>query len=766
MPGWTPQDIWGTMRRARLMRVLVVYLGVSFAVLEGIDLLTDAAGLPDWVVPGAIVLLLIGLPILIATALVQSAPSLPLEAGPASAREHPGETSVAEVASVAKGWLTWRKAILGGVLAFAFLGLTVAGYMAMRVLGIGPVGSLVAAGVLEAREPIILADFEDHTGDPELAVVVTEALRIDIAQSPLVALLPSDVLAEALNRMEVERGTPIDRELGRELAKREGIKAVIAGEIGAAGTSFALSLELITAESGEILAAFRETAADSSAIMTAVDRLSKRMRERIGESLRTIRANEPLDRVTTSSLKALLNYSEAIRAIDYEGDVGKGVALLEEAIARDTTFAMAYRTLGLAVYFDQRERGVEALTKAFEYRDRLTERERYLTTAYYYDYVAWDFEKAITAYNTLLDSYPDDNRALLDLAGIYSFMRDYGRAAELLKRGTEADTLSAVCYPCLINNLFALGRFDEAETTAERFARNVPGNPQVYTVRSDLASARGDYEAAEEQILELKEKQSGSLGWRVRTSEALAELSILRGKLAEAERHLLDALSVNEQRGPASYWRTVADLGVLDAWFRGAPERGLRQVEAALERYPFDSIPPIERPYLPLARFYAVAGRPARAGAMLEEWEAEVALQFRQYEESERLEIWGIVKQAEGRPAEAIADLRSADRSTPCAICLLPELARAYEQAGNADSALAIYERYVTTPWIHRVDVDAYYLASAYERLGSLYEERGDAEKAAHYYGRLTELWKDADPELQPRVEAARRAVQALSTDR
>jgi hypothetical protein len=106
----------------------------------------------------------------------------------------------------------------------------------------------------------------------------------------------------------------------------------------------------------------------------------------------------------------------------------------------------------------------------------------------------------------------------------------------------------------------------------------------------------------------------------------------------------------------------------------------------------------------------------------------------------------------------------------------MPLLAQAYEIAGEPDSAMAVYERYVTTPWLHRVlpggslaspaaGFDPYWLPVVYERLGALYEQRGDAAKAMHYYGKLVDLWKDADPELRPRVEAARRAIETLSPD-
>jgi tetratricopeptide (TPR) repeat protein len=129
--------------------------------------------------------------------------------------------------------------------------------------------------------------------------------------------------------------------------------------------------------------------------------------------------------------------------------------------------------------------------------------------------------------------------------------------------------------------------------------------------------------------------------------------------------------------------------------------------------------------------------------------------------------IRGSIELAVGDFEGAIRHLRLWETAQQlCPFCWLPSLARAYDLAGAADSAVAIYERYLMESSFFRLYYDAHYLGPTYERLGDLYEQRGDTAKAIHYYGKLIELWKDADPELQPRVEAARRAIEALSTDR
>ncbi len=567
--------------------------------------------------------------------------------------------------------------------------------------------------------------------------------------------------------MSMEPGAPLDLALAREVAIREGLKAVIGGEVGSAGASYLISATLVSAESGELLAGFRETADDSTAILRAVDRLSKKLRERVGESLKTIRQSQPLEQVTTSSLRALRKYTEGWRTFELEGDYAKSIGLLHEALALDTAFAAAYRKLGVAYgnIGGHRSEEVEALTQAFQHRDRLTDRERYITEAFYYSSVTGEREKAITAYETMIGLYPDDPDAPNNLALFYGDFRDYARAKELLQRAIELVPEAANGYLNLAYYQVALGRFEQARETLEQLAEVQPEHPWLQLYSSRLASAGGDYDEAEKHALALRESQIGNLYWRARTSGELANLAKIRGHLAVAERHLRDAMATNEERRlAAAYVGGAIALAEVDVRFRGAPDRGLEQVEEALRQHPLDSIAPLDRPYLGLGFFYARAGQPERARDWLSEYEARIDASLRRPSEPILDRARGVIALADRQARDAIELFRRADKGA-CAACILPYLGRAYDLAGAPDSTIAIYERYVTTPWLHRLALDANYLGLMYERLAALYGERGDSEKAIYYYGKLVELWKEADPELQPRVEAARRAISALSPD-
>jgi tetratricopeptide (TPR) repeat protein len=694
-------------------------------------------------------------------------PSGPSEAAESSAAPIPSSSS--ETVETAKRWLTWRRAVLGGVLAFALLGVSTTGFMIMRVMGIGPVGSLVAAGVLEERSRIVLSDFANKTSDPMMAEVVTEAFRIDLAQSSIVTVAEPEWVESVLQRMERDPDTDLDLALAREVAVREGLPVVIAGEVGALGSSYVISAEIVAAESGEVISGFRETAKGDDNVVEAVDKLSKSVRERIGESFKTIRSSPPLIDVTTSSLEALRKFTQAERVIYTEGDDARGIQLLEEAIALDSTFAAAWGELGTTLNNrgEQRARAIQATTKAYEYRDRLPDKERYNTIGVYHLSVTRDREAAITAYRSMLELYPDDDDALHQLALLYAMLRRFSEAEELYRRSIEVDSSFAVTFNNLIGVLIAQGKVEAADSTLARMRRATPGHPAIEIDEYALASARGDYEGAEAAARKLRADRNESLLWRARTSSYLASLARVQGKIAEAEGHLSDAMAIQEQRGMAAeYLESARNLAWVDIWFRGEPDRGLDKVAAALEKYRLESLEPRDRSYLGLAWQYAWAGKPDQARAYLAERESALDEEALRAPNSFMYAVDGAIAFAEGRPEEAIAGFQAWDREMECTMCALPMLGMAYDAAGQQDSVLAVYERFVSSPWMWRLGTDSYQLAMVYGRLGSLYEERGDTEKAVYYYGKLVDLWENADAELQPRVESARRAIVTLSGDR
>jgi tetratricopeptide (TPR) repeat protein len=660
---------------------------------------------------------------------------------------------------------TWRNALIGGAAAFVLLTAVTTGFMFMRNRGIGPVGSLVAKGVLEERSELVLADFE--SSDPDLAATATEALRIDLSQSDLVRVVEPARIAGVLERMEREP-TSVDESLAREIAIREGWPAVIVGEINEAGGRYVLSARLLAASDGEELLSVRETAAEEAEIVPAVDRLSSHFRERIGESYTSLRASPPLEQVTTGSLDALRLYTQALDADD-RGDEMRAIGLLEEAVARDSAFAMAWRKLGtiMSNLGISGAEAAEAQTKAFEHRDRLTTRERYLTEGTYYMSIARDLDRAILAYENLLERDPEDAWALNNVAILYSARGDDEKALEFYQRSVTAEPSNTTAYGNLASTLRDLDRPEEARQVLDRVFEVAPGAPSMVERRADLELTLGNFQEAAELYESLQDLGGGSPYWRWATESEMAVLEATRGGFAESEIRRQRAARISDEQGwNGTYLQhaTWASWGYLMA--KKDPAGAGRILDEALKRYPIETLAEGEAPVLPLANLVAALGREEEAENLLERHrQAVAAFATGGWEVALTILTEAQLAVHRGEFDAAIEMLDGMER-TVCPACGYLWAGEAADLAGRSQEAIAYYERYVGRPWWVRSIVDGWTLGSVLERLGQLHDEQGDLENAAVYYAQFVDLWSEADPDVQPRVEAARSRLQEIVRER
>jgi tetratricopeptide (TPR) repeat protein len=221
-----------------------------------------------------------------------------------------------------------------------------------------------------------------------------------------------------------------------------------------------------------------------------------------------------------------------------------------------------------------------------------------------------------------------------------------------------------------------------------------------------------------------------------------------------------------EQRAlPDAYLSGATQLARFDLVYRGSAA-ALDTLSAALRRFPLESIPAIDRPYPALIQLYAEAGDATRAKRLMSEYERVVPEGIRRADWFRHMAA-GALAEAEGRSADAIASYRAArEENGYCEFCGYFQIARVHAKAGDTDSARAYYERAVNTSSPYRYFTDGFETASAYQRLGELYEATGDRARALEYYGRLIEMWRDADAELQPIVRDVRARVARLSAER
>ena len=456
--GMRPADsgaVEAAFRKGHPIRVAIMF-GLAAAVILGLAYgLMIVLGLPDWVFLGAVILLALGLPVVVATGLMERQRAVVL----ATTGIHISQ----EEAPVRRAF-TWRKAVLGGIAAFTGLVLVAVGYSATKAMGIGPGATLVTKGALDEQDRVILARFDNLTDDATLGDDVTELLRIDLEQSSVITLMTPAQINGMLALMELRADAEIDEPTAMAIAERDGLKAVISGDVRAVGNGYVISGRIVGTD-GEALVSVRETAKGADDIVVAVDRLSAKLREQIGESLRSIRADPALGQVTTNSLEALRSYSRAVEARD-QGNFPLALQLYLEATELDSTFAMAWRKVGVMRIVS----GIDfyladsAYAKAYLLRDRLTDRERWLAEANYYDQIVHDNDAMEQAYRALLDRYPTDEVALNNLAGYYVAQERFEEAAELQRRSIAAGNRVEGTYIGLASSEMALGNNERADS--------------------------------------------------------------------------------------------------------------------------------------------------------------------------------------------------------------------------------------------------------------------------------------------------------------
>ena len=733
------------------VRVAILFALGSLVVLSLVYWLTQRLGLPGWVLPVAVILLLIGLPIVVWATMQERQRAFARVTG-----EHP------VVPSGPLGQLTTlRGALRGGAFAFAGLLVGAAAFMGLRAAGIGPFATLVSAGVLGARDRMVLADFSNRTSDSTLGSSITEALRIDLSRSNVVRLLEAEEVRAALQRMERQAEPAFTQALAVEVAQREGAKAVVAGEIAPLGAGYVLTASVLNVADKSTLIAERETATDAGGLIGAVDKLSRKLRERIGESLRTIRAGEPLVQVTTSSLEALRLYTQAEAAADRGADV-EAARMLHEALALDSTFAMAWRKLAVVVGNQGLNRALEvaATVKAYELRERLPERERLLATAYYFDTGLNDRDQAILAYRQVLQRFPDDGTALNNIAVALVDRGRYEEAEQATRAGVEVSPNTGVLWNNLIGSQVSQGRFAAAESTLARWAEFAPNVFTRQNAAVFVAYLQGDFATAtaHSDTLALSDDPS----WKSPARAQLGLIASAQGHLREAQRRFREAVDLRLASGDVyAHYLPLERLLQVEIELRGRPQVAVQTLDSTVAARPLDSLPPYNRPYLMLASLYAKAGNPDRAERLYQEWERAVNATEQQATD-EAPGTRGLIALARGRFAEAIAQFRASKDRVACAPCFMYETGQAFEGLNQPDSALAAYES-AANAINRRLQLQRVSLAPTYLRLGELYEAKADRTKALDYYGRFVDLWKDADPELQPRVADVRKRIAELT---
>jgi eukaryotic-like serine/threonine-protein kinase len=357
------------------------------------------------------------------------------------------------------------------------------------------------ANALSEKDTVVLADFVNTTGDAVFDGTLKQALAVQLEQSPYLNLLPESRVRQALHFMGRPADERISNDVAREIGIREQAKAFLTGSIASLGTHYVITISALNAQNGDVLARAEVEAESKEQVLKSLDKAASDLRGKLGESIGSVQQfATPLEQATTSSLEALQAFS-AGQASHQRQDDAKSIPDLKRAVELDPNFAMAYATLGVAYNnLAQSQLADSFITKAFDLKERASERERFYISSHYYDIVTRDIDKAIEVYEQWLQVYPRDSAARDNLALRYQAIGQQEKALASASESLRNDPKDSYAYQNTADAYERLNRFDEARAVAEKAVAQGMNGPVRFTL-FDLAILRGD-EAAQRREME------------------------------------------------------------------------------------------------------------------------------------------------------------------------------------------------------------------------------------------------------------------------
>ena len=650
----------------------------------------------------------------------------------ASAGSVPAQAQVSGSATSVSGKPRWPYAVAAAIVLIA------------AVVGVFFYRSRTQA--LTEKDSILLADFVNTTGDAVFDGTLKQALAVQLEQSPYLNVLPQSRIQEALRFMGRPPDERVTNDVAREICQREGVKAMLTGSISSLGSHYVIDLNAVNAQTGDSLARAQVEAESKERVLKSLDSAASTLRQKLGESLASVQQfATPLEQATTSSLEALKEFSLGQAAHQNLDDEG-ALPHLKRAIELDPNFALAYATLGVA-YGNLTQGGLsrDNITKAFDLKERASERERFYISAHYYDEGTRQTEKAVEVYEQWKKTYPRDTVPWDNLAGRYEGI---GQFEKSLVNASEAARLNAKDSFAYQNQAAAyerLNRFDEAKAVLEKASAQGLNAPTASFTLYDVAYLRHDEGEMQRQLEALKGKPYESIILFIKAQGECA-----RGKSQNARQAYTQALSVAQHFGMKEFGASLrlaqasceAELGNLAQARQGAQEA----LGLSADR---DS-------RTGAAQVLARTGDTARAQKMVDDLAREFPTDTLLNAVSLPVARAMIALQ-QGKAAQAVAALESSFPyemgAGPSGAGYWPMYIRgeAYLKAHDGPKAAAEYQKILDHQGIDPTN-PLYALA----RLGSgrAYALQGDTAKAKTAYQDFLASWKDADPDVPVLKEA------------
>ncbi|HEY6768007.1 MAG TPA: protein kinase [Candidatus Sulfotelmatobacter sp.] len=604
------------------------------------------------------------------------------------------------------------------------------------------------AALLGEKDTVVLADFENKTGDTVFDDALKQALAVELEQSPFLNVLSDRKISETLRMMGRPTNDRVTVDVGRELCMRTGSKALLGGEISSLGSHYLIAVNAVACNSGDTLAKDQVEAASKEDVLKALSRAASSLRTRLGESLASVQKFDVPIEATTPSLEALKAFSMGITTARTKGDA-ESVPFLKRSIELDPNFATAYAALAVAYSnLGQANLAAENIKKAYDLRERVSEREKYRISAFYSVQLSGELEQASQAYEVLAQSYPRDYVPHGNLGDIYNRLGQYDKAVSETQEALRLDPNNVGGYFNLATSYLALNRMEDAKAAFEQAQARGLNAGFLHWLAYFLAFLRGDTVDMNRQLA----WGAGKTGDEDYLLAAQANTEAYSGRLTRARdltRRAVDAAVRGASKETAALWQVSAAL--REAEF-GNMAAAKQDATAALTLTPGRDVRVLAA--LALAR----AGDAARARDEVEELNktnpSNTVLKVYWLPSIDAaLKLYG------SNPSQALASLEAAapyEMGAPLPFqfgTMYPAYLRGqvYLQVQNGQAAAAEFQKLLD----HRGIVLNFPLgALAHLGLARAYVLSGDTVKAKAAYQDFLTLWRDADPDIPILKEA------------
>jgi len=462
--------------------------------------------------------------------------------------------------------VTAAEKLLQPVKSISFRRATMAVAVVLAIgLAIGPWLFFTRKAQALSEKDIVLADFTNTTGDPVFDDALKQALAVDLGQSPFLNVLSDERVRHTLREMTRSSNERLTPDLAREVCQRAGSKAYLTGSIAALGSQYVIGLEALNCATGEVLTREQTTATGKERVLPALGQAASKLRKEVGESLSSIeKFNVPLEKATTNSLEALEAFTLGNKTYREKGE-SEAIPFYKRAIELDPDFALANAYLGVA-YLNLNQRGLfgDYIKKAFDLRDRATERERFYIMTIYYDDLTGELSNSNQTLELWKQVYPRDDYAHGILGSLYMIPGQYEKSVAETLEAIRLEPNEAVSYSNLGQIYLALNRFDDAKrVTEEALRRNrdtIPLHLNLYA----LAFFENNVGAMKQQVNWAAGKPSAED--MMLTLESDTEAWFGRaGKARELSRQAVESAHRNDEKDAAALWQ--ANAAIREALF-------------------------------------------------------------------------------------------------------------------------------------------------------------------------------------------------------